>query len=111
MVEMMSSSRRADVQTKCNAEVGRGMSRDTGCFLVPPEGVATMKYIQLTREERYLMSVALSTGTSLRAVALKPGRHVSTISREGQRNAENRTGCYRSDMTHSYVRARPRRCR
>ena len=40
-----------------------------------------MKYRQLTREERYLMSVELSTGASLRAVAIMLGRHASTRAR------------------------------
>jgi IS30 family transposase len=87
------------------------MSRDTGRFLVWQEGVANMKYHQLTREERYLMSVELSTGASLRAVAVKLGRHASTICRERRRNADTSTGGYRYDKADSYARARLRRCR
>jgi IS30 family transposase len=87
------------------------VSRDTGDFLIRQEGVATMKYQQLTSRERYLIRQELSIQTSIRQIALKLSRSPSTISREVRRNARTGTAYYDPMKAHSYATARRKRCR
>jgi IS30 family transposase len=70
-----------------------------------------MTYHHLTREERYLISQDKSTGMSLRAIAKRIGRSVSSVSRELKRNVDRSSGHYRYDKADSYARARLRQCR
>ncbi len=52
-------------------------------------------YIQLTQEERYHISVLCKEGFSKAETAKKINRHISTVSRELNRNT-----CYRPKQAH-----------
>lgn len=69
------------------------------------------QYHQLTREERYLIALLRKQCRPVRQIALRLGRHVSTIYREITRNATTHDGNYRAEKAHSYAVARRRRCR
>jgi len=70
-----------------------------------------MSYHQLTQEERYLISSALTLKISLRQIAEQLGRAASTVSREVRRNATTRDGAYRAQKAQSYAVARLKRSR
>lgn len=61
-----------------------------------------MKYKQLTRQERYLISVYKSIGFKIKKIANALGRHPSTIYRELNRNKDNR-GYYYHRKAHSFA--------
>lgn len=69
------------------------------------------KYHQLTREERYSIAALRKQGLSTRQIALRLGRHASTIYREIKRNVTPYDGTYRVERADSYAQARRRRCR
>src|SRR5205085_2595673 len=103
---------RADSRTKCNTEwAGRGRAVILGRNSFRQEGVATMAYHQLTREERYLTAWGLRLKVTLREIAEVLGRSPSTVSREIRRNATTHDGAYRSEKADSYAVARRRRSR
>ena len=101
----------ADGQVKCNTKGKKGVSWNTGHFLIRQEGVATMSYHHLTLEERYLIGQDKSMGKSLRSIAKRLERSVATVSRELSRNVDRSSGHYRYAKAHSYARARLRQCR
>ena len=102
----------ADSQTKCDTFFRKLGSGNTGCFLIRQEGVATMKtYHQLTQHERYLIASMRHARMSTKTIALRLGRHRSTIHREVQRNKSTYDGHYGAEKAHSYAVARLRRCR
>lgn len=49
-----------------------------------------MKYKQLTREQRYAISLGLKEGKTQKAIALQIGVSASTVSRELRRNKSHR---------------------
>ena len=64
------------------------------------------QYHQLTRNERYLIAGLRQQGVSARTIALRLGRHPSTIYREVKRNATTHDGAYRPKKAHVYAGAR-----
>ena len=64
------------------------------------------QYHQLTRNERYLIAGLRQQGVSPRTIALRLGRHHSTIYREVKRNATTHDGAYRPKKAHVYAGAR-----
>ena len=70
-----------------------------------------MVYLQLAREERYVIRRMRARGRSLREIGLCLGRSVSTISREVRRNRCPHDGWYRSEKAHSRAIARRSRTR
>ena len=71
---------------------------------------ASLKYRQLSLEERYMITALLKTRMSLSAIAREMGRSISTISRELQRNLRP-SGYYAAFVAHSYATARRKRAR
>jgi len=70
------------------------------------------KYIQLTSEERYSLSLFKKQGYSITQIAKIMQRHRSTLYREIQRNSCHRTdGAYRPSKADSRTRGRRRRSR
>lgn len=69
------------------------------------------QYHQLTQAERYLIAQLRKQGQPARVIAIRLGRHVSTIYREAKRNATRHDGKYRAEKAHSYAVARRRWCR
>lgn len=63
-----------------------------------------MGYAHLAREERYYIYQAVKSGTSLRTIAHKIGRNVSTVSRELARNTGARGYRYRQAEKQSQKR-------
>lgn len=63
-----------------------------------------MGYAHLAREERYYIYQAVKSGTSLRTIAQKIGRNVSTVSRELARNTGARGYRYRQAEKQSQKR-------
>ena len=57
-----------------------------------------VKYIQLTQEERYQTSAFIQVGKRRSEIAMKFGRHVSTIGRELRRDHGQRG--YRPKQAH-----------
>ena len=53
-----------------------------------------MKYKQLTREQRYAISLGLKEGKTQKAIALQIGVSASTVSRELRRNKSHRVYSY-----------------
>ena len=99
-------------QTKCNTPIARrGRAGDTADFLIRQEGVANMRYHQLSDHERYAIARFRRQGYSLRAVANLLARAPSTISRELRRNATHHDGHYRPEKACQYTLARRRRSR
>src|SRR6185295_8582967 len=86
-------------------------SGDTSRNSFRQEGVATMAYHQLTREERYLIASGLLLNLTLRDLATLLGRAPSTVSREVCRNATTHDGAYRTEKANSYAVARRKRSR
>ena len=63
----------------------------------------------LDREERYELARLRELGHSMRQIAARLGRSVSTISRELARNADPRTGGYQPERAHRLAWERQRR--
>lgn len=61
-----------------------------------------MKYKQLTREQRYAISLGLKEGKTQKAIALQIGVSASTVSRELRRNKSHRVYSYSlaDEMSH-----------
>lgn len=70
-----------------------------------------MNYHQITQEERFRIAALRAEKYSLRKIALKLGRNVSTISREIRRNAYPTDGRYRACHAEKMSMGRRRRSR
>lgn len=71
-----------------------------------------MSYVQLTREERYVIAHLKMFKLSLREIARRLGRHHSTISREIKRNGpEFAHWVYWYDVAHPRAMQRKKRAR
>ena len=70
-----------------------------------------MEYCQLTQAERYIIASMRRQMLSMAQIALRLGRHRSTIYREVKRNKTAYNGHYGADKAHSYATARRRRSR
>jgi IS30 family transposase len=70
-----------------------------------------MAYCQLTQAERYLIASMRRQKVSVAKIALRLGRHRSTIYRECERNKTADGKRYVAEKAHSYATARRRRCR
>ena len=70
-----------------------------------------MEYCQLTQAERYIIASMRRQRFSVAQIALRLGRHRSTIYREVKRNKTTYNGHYGADKAHSYATARRRRSR
>ena len=68
-------------------------------------------YHQLTQAERYLIATMRRQRLPSSVIALRLGRHRSTVYREVVRNASTYDGHYGADKAHSYAEARRSRCR
>ena len=64
------------------------------------------QYHQLTQSERYLIAQLRQQGVAARTIALRLGRHRSTVYREVKRNATAHDGAYRPHKAHVYAGAR-----
>ncbi len=70
-----------------------------------------MEYCQLTQAERYIIASMRRQRFSLAQIALRLGRHRSTIYRECKRNKTTYNGHYGAEKAHSYATARRKRSR
>ena len=70
-----------------------------------------MEYCQLTQAERYIIASMRRQKFSVAQIALRLGRHRSTIYRECKRNKTTYNGHYGADKAHSYATARRKRSR
>ena len=70
-----------------------------------------MSYIQITREERYTLSILKKQGLSNAAIARALGRHRSTIGRELRRNTTHPDGSYRYTRAQNAANGRRSRSR
>jgi IS30 family transposase len=70
-----------------------------------------MEYCQLTQAERYSIASMRRQKLTTAQIALRLGRHRSTIYREVERNKTTHNGHYGAEKAHSYATARRRRCR
>lgn len=71
-----------------------------------------MRYVQLTYEERVMLSTLRQQGLSVRVIAERLGRHFSTIYREIQRNScAHADGAYRPSKAERRTKARRSRSR
>ena len=70
-----------------------------------------MEYCQLTQAERYSIASMRRQKLTAAQIALRLGRHRSTIYREVERNKTTHNGHYGADKAHSYATARRRRSR
>jgi IS30 family transposase len=71
-----------------------------------------MRYVQLTYEERVMLSTLKRQGLSVRAIARQLGCHFSTLYRELQRNrCSHIDGSYRPSKAERRTRARRSRSR
>lgn len=70
-----------------------------------------MEYCQLTQAERYSIASMRRQKLSVAMIALRLGRHRSTIYREVKRNKTTYNGHYGAEKAHSYATARRRRSR
>jgi IS30 family transposase len=70
-----------------------------------------MEYCQLTQAERYSIASMRRQKLTVAQMALRLGRHRSTIYREVKRNKTTYNGHYGAEKAHSYATARLRRCR
>ncbi len=61
---------------------------------------------QITKEQRYTISVMLEHGKSPTEIALLINKHKSTIYREIKRNADKRNGSYKSELAEKKCRDR-----
>ncbi len=70
-----------------------------------------MQYCQLSQAERYSIASMRRQRLTVAQIALRLGRHRSTIYREVQRNRTTYNGHYGAEKAHSYATARRSRCR
>jgi transposase, IS30 family len=70
-----------------------------------------MEYCQLTQAQRYIIASMRRQKFSVAQIALRLGRHRSTIYRECKRNKTTHNGHYGADKAQSYATARRRRSR
>jgi transposase, IS30 family len=84
-----------------------GLHHKMGGVYRPPGIVYSARY--LDREERYELARLREAGLSMRQVAARLGRPVSTISRELARNGDPRTGSYQPERAHRLAWERQRR--
>jgi IS30 family transposase len=70
-----------------------------------------MEYCQLTQAERYSIAQMRRQKLTVKQMALRLGRHRSTIYRECKRNKTTHNGHYGAEKAHSYATARRSRCR
>lgn len=70
-----------------------------------------MEYCQLTQAERYIIASMRRQKKSVAQIALRLGRHRSSIYREVKRNKTTYNGHYGAEKAHSYAVARRKRCR
>jgi transposase, IS30 family len=70
-----------------------------------------MEYCQLTQAERYIIASMRREKFTVAQMALRLGRHRSTIYRECKRNQTTQKGRYVAEKAHSYATARRRRSR
>jgi IS30 family transposase len=70
-----------------------------------------MEYCQLTQAERYSIASMRRQKLTVTQMALRLGRHRSTIYREVKRNKTTYNGHYGAQKAHSYATARRWRCR
>jgi transposase, IS30 family len=70
-----------------------------------------MEYCQLTQAERYIIALMRRQKFSMAQIALRLGRHRSTVYRECERNKTTHNGHYGADKAHSYATARRKRSR
>jgi IS30 family transposase len=70
-----------------------------------------MEYCQLTQAERYIIASMRRQKFSVAQIALRLGRHRSTIYRECKRNKTTHNGHYGAEKAHSYATARRKRSR
>jgi len=83
------------------------MHHEVGGVYRPPATSYSDRY--LDREARYELARLREAGHSMRAIAVKLRRNVSTISRELARNRDPRTGCYQPERAHRLAWERQRR--
>jgi IS30 family transposase len=84
-----------------------GLHHKMGGVYRPPDVTYSPRY--LDREERYEIARLRELGLSIRQVAARLGRSVSTISRELDRNKDPRTGAYQPERAHRLAWQRQRR--
>lgn len=60
----------------------------------------------ITNDQRYVIQRMLNDGHSMRTIASAIGKHVSTVSREVNRNCDRRSGAYRADLAQRKSAAR-----
>ncbi|MGH3126171.1 MAG: IS30 family transposase, partial [Streptosporangiaceae bacterium] len=84
-----------------------GLHHKMGGVYRPPAVTYSPRY--LDREERYEIARLRELGLSIRQVAARLGRSVSTVSRELDRNADPRTGGYQPERAHRLAWQRQRR--
>ena len=89
---------------------GKGELRYYEQSIPTKERIASLKYRQLSQEERYIITALLKTHVSLSDIARTLGRSKSTISRELRRNLRP-SGHYAAFVAHSYATARRKRVR
>lgn len=70
-----------------------------------------MAYCQLTQAERYIIASMRSQRRSIGQIALRLGRHRSTIYREVERNRSRYDGHYGAERAHGFAMGRRRRSR
>ena len=70
-----------------------------------------MEYCQLTQAERYSIASLRRQKLTVAQIALRLGRHRSTIYREVKRNKTAHNGHYGAEKAHSYATARRKRSR
>ena len=70
-----------------------------------------MEYCQLTQAERYSIAAMRRQKMTVAQMALRLGRHRSTVYREVERNKTTHNGHYGAEKAHSYATARRRRSR
>ena len=70
-----------------------------------------MGYCQLTEAERYIIAAMRRENRTTNQIALRLGRHRSTIYREVGRNKSRYDGHYGAEKAHSYAMGRRRRSR
>jgi transposase, IS30 family len=66
--------------------------------LSPVQSWQSMSHI--TREQRYTISCMLEKGFKITEIARVVDKHKSVVSREIKRNCDQRSGRYKSDLTH-----------
>jgi IS30 family transposase len=84
-----------------------GLHHKMGGVYRPPDVTYSPRY--LDREERYEIARLRELGLSIRQVAARLGRSVSTIGRELERNKDPRTGAYQPERAQRLAWQRQRR--